>query len=90
MGVMPECSLKYLPKKEAFGNCKSSAICCMVIHQGGGMTEFDIKILSIANKAVYAAQEENRRLGIPNVYSLNGTIVWQMPDGSVTTVNPNT
>ena len=59
-------------------------------HQGGGMTEFDIKILSIANKAVYAAQEENRRLGIPNVYSLNGTIVWQMPDGSVTTVNPNT
>lgn len=53
------------------------------------MTDFDAKILLIANRAVSAAQEENRRLGIPNVYSLNGTIVWQMPDGSVTTVNPN-
>ncbi len=53
------------------------------------MTEFDAKILSIANRAVYAAQEENRRKGIPNVYVLNGTIVWQMPDGSITTVNPD-
>ena len=40
------------------------------------MTEFDAKILAIANKAVYEAQEENRRLGIANVYSLNGTLVW--------------
>ena len=31
MGVMPVCSLKYLPKNEALGNCRSSAICCMVI-----------------------------------------------------------
>lgn len=53
------------------------------------MTEFDIKILSIANKAVHAAQEENRRLGIPNVYALNGTIVWQMPDGTIRTSDPN-
>ena len=53
------------------------------------MTEFDAKILAIANKAVAIAQEENRRLGIPNVYSLNGTIVWQYPDGSVTTSCPD-
>lgn len=53
------------------------------------MTEFDAKILAIANKAVAIAQEENRRLGIPNVYSLNGTIVWQLPDGTVTTSNPD-
>jgi len=53
------------------------------------MTEFDVKILSIANDAVYAAQEENRSLGIANVYSLNGTIVWQLPDGTIATVDPN-
>lgn len=29
----------------------------------------------IANDAVQKAQEENRRLGIPNWYSINGEIV---------------
>ena len=31
--------------------------------------------LRIANAAVHKAQEENRRLGIPNWYSINGEIV---------------
>jgi hypothetical protein len=34
------------------------------------------------------AQEENRRLGIPNVYVLNGKLVWQLPDGTVTSTKP--
>jgi hypothetical protein len=34
------------------------------------------------------AQEENRRLGIPNVYVLNGKLVWQLPDGTVISVKP--
>ena len=29
----------------------------------------------IANAAVHKAQEENRRLGVPNWYSINGKIV---------------
>lgn len=29
----------------------------------------------IGNRAVHKAQEENRRLGIPNWYSINGKIV---------------
>ena len=33
------------------------------------------KHLRIANAAVHKAQEENRRLGIPNWYSINGKIV---------------
>ena len=49
------------------------------------MPEIVEKITRIGNTAVHAAQEENRRKGIPNVYVLNGTIVWQLPDGSVTT-----
>ena len=37
---------------------------------------------------VHMAQEENRRLGIPNVYVLNGKLVWQLPDGTMTSVKP--
>ena len=52
------------------------------------MNEWDAKLLAIANRAVREAQDENRRRGIPNVYEINGTLVWQMPDGSLSTVNP--
>ncbi len=34
-----------------------------------------IKDQRIANAAVHKAQEENRRLGVPNWYSINGKIV---------------
>jgi hypothetical protein len=34
-----------------------------------------VKFQKIANDAVQKAQEENRRLGIPNWYSINGEIV---------------
>ena len=34
------------------------------------------------------AQEENRRLGIPNAYSRNGTLHFELPDGSITQEDP--
>lgn len=46
------------------------------------------KITYLGNLAVHEAQEENRKKGIPNVYSLNGKIVWQMPDGTITEKSP--
>lgn len=46
------------------------------------------KITYLGNLAVHEAQEENRKNGVPNVYSLNGKIVWQMPDGTITEKNP--
>jgi len=52
------------------------------------MPEIVEKMTSIGNAAVHAAQEENRRKGIANVYSINGKIVWQLPDGSITTTRP--
>lgn len=52
------------------------------------MSDWVIKMMRIANTAVNSAQEENRRLGIPNVYVLNGQMVWQLPDGTVTSVKP--
>lgn len=45
--------------------------------------KFTMKMLRIGSDAVKKAQEENRRLGLPNVYSLNGKKIYQMPDGSV-------
>ena len=35
----------------------------------------------VGERAVRKAQEENRRLGIPNVYSIDGRIVYEAPDG---------
>ena len=52
------------------------------------MSEMDEKILAIANQAVREAQDENRRLGIANAYSVNGTVVWQLPDGSISVKKP--
>ena len=46
------------------------------------------KLTRLGNTAVRLAQEENRRKGIPNVYCINGKIVWQLPDGSITDKDP--
>ena len=46
------------------------------------------KITKIGNIAVRRAQEENSKHGVPNVYSLNGKIIWQMPDGTITEKSP--
>ncbi len=46
------------------------------------MTE---KLLKIGNRAIKKAQENNRKKGIPNVYSINGKIVFQLPNGDITT-----
>lgn len=42
----------------------------------------------IANRAVKRAQEENRKKGIPNVYSFNGHIYYELPNGELTRENP--
>lgn len=46
------------------------------------MTE---NLLKIGNRAIKKAQENNRKKGIPNVYSINGKIVFQLPNGDITT-----
>jgi hypothetical protein len=42
----------------------------------------------IFQTAVAKAQEESRRLGVPNVYSINGILHWELPNGELTTVPP--
>ena len=52
------------------------------------MPEIVEQLTRLGNTAVRLAQEENRRKGIPNVYCINGKIVWQLPDGSITDKDP--
>lgn len=52
------------------------------------MSDSDIQMLKIVNKAVRLAQEENRKKGVANVYCLNGSLVWQLPNGTLTTTEP--
>ncbi|MCQ2914899.1 MAG: hypothetical protein MJ247_06875 [Alphaproteobacteria bacterium] len=51
------------------------------------MKDFLVKMTQIANNAVHNAQEENRRLGIPNVYSINGKLVYEY-EGEISSTPP--
>ena len=42
-----------------------------------------LQILRIANRAVREAQMESRRLNVPNVYSRNKKIYYDLPDRQV-------
>lgn len=47
-----------------------------------------VELQRIGNRAVRAAQEENRRLGIPNAYSKDGVPYFELPTGEITQKNP--
>lgn len=47
------------------------------------------EFLRIGNLAVAKAQEESRRLNVPNVYCINGRIYYELPSGELSLVNPN-
>ncbi len=46
------------------------------------------EFLRIGNRAVKRAQEENRKKGIPNVYSYKGHIYYELPNGELTKEDP--
>jgi hypothetical protein len=46
------------------------------------------EILRIGQKAVQLAQEESRRLGVPNVYSIDGVIYYELPSGELSRTDP--
>ena len=49
------------------------------------MTKISEKLLKLGNRAVKKAQENNRKKGIPNVYCINGKIIFELPNGELTT-----
>jgi hypothetical protein len=46
------------------------------------------EIWRIANTAVKKAQQRNRELGIPNVYSFNGKLYYENKDGDLVKGSP--
>ncbi|HHE38368.1 MAG TPA: hypothetical protein ENL20_07320 [Candidatus Cloacimonetes bacterium] len=50
--------------------------------------ELLIEMTKVFQKAIKKAQQSHRDKGIPNVYSKNGRIVWELPDGSYINKNP--
>ncbi len=48
------------------------------------MSELASGILKVASKAVKDAQKKSLKNGVANVYSKNGQIYFQLPDGTIT------
>lgn len=48
------------------------------------MSELASSILKVASKAVKEAQRKSLENGVANVYSKNGQIYFQLPDGTIT------
>ena len=46
------------------------------------------EIVRIGRIAVQKAQEESRRLGVPNVYSINGFLYYELPSGELSRTDP--
>lgn len=42
----------------------------------------------IGNDAIHKAIQSNREKGIPNAFTRNGKLYFEMPDGTITTKNP--
>ena len=46
------------------------------------------EIIRVARMAVKEAQEESRRLGVANVYFINGRTYYELPNGDYTQTPP--
>ena len=47
-----------------------------------------MELKQIGTESAREAQAENRRLGIPSAYSRNGTLYFELPDGTITQDDP--
>ena len=46
------------------------------------------RILRIGRQATLKAQEESRQMGVPNVYSIDGQLYYELPSGELSTEDP--
>jgi hypothetical protein len=46
------------------------------------------RILRIGRQATLKAQEESRMMGVPNVYSIDGQLFYELPSGELSTEDP--
>ena len=50
--------------------------------------QFASEVMRIGNRAVKKAQQENKELGLPNVFTKNGRVYYELPTGEITTESP--
>ena len=50
--------------------------------------ELTLKIARIGSRALREAHEQNHRLGLPNIFTRNKKLYFEMPNGTITTENP--
>jgi hypothetical protein len=46
------------------------------------------ELVRLGSIAVAQAQDDSRRLGVPNVYSINGRIYYETPTGELSATDP--
>jgi hypothetical protein len=46
------------------------------------------ELVRIGRRAIDQAQEENRRKGVPNVYSINRILYYELPSGELSRPDP--
>ncbi len=59
-----------------------------VARDGQTLEEWHEEVSQIAKRAFAKAQEESRQLGVPNVYCIDGQIMYELPDGSLSPEDP--
>ncbi|MBD0255539.1 MAG: hypothetical protein ICV83_07440 [Cytophagales bacterium] len=50
--------------------------------------QFASEVIRVGNRPVRKAREENHWLGLPNVFTINGKIYYELPNGEITTESP--
>jgi len=50
--------------------------------------ELTLKIARIGSRALREAHEKNHRQSLPNIFTRNKNLYFEMPDGTITTENP--
>lgn len=46
------------------------------------------ELVRLAHQGATRAQDENRAAGVPNVYSIDGVLYYELPNGELTTEDP--
>jgi len=61
----------------------------MTEHDWNNLRKDVLFFKKVGNDAIHKAIENNRKKGIPNSFTRNGKLFWEMPDGSITHIDPN-
>ena len=50
--------------------------------------QWSFEIERIGNNAISDAKKESKEMGVPLLYSINDQLIYELPDGTITTASP--